>query len=160
MITPILHKFVERQSEFVFFVRNFGCAPFYFAAKQTAKGAVEMNESRKRRLEQAYVLLAWKIFIYLKANPSVLEINGNREIYDSVRELCIQYFTRDEARVTREESTKLIDSVSDAKAASSGAECFVEQQTMELFHPNRAHDHEWAVQILAELASFNAERYV
>ena len=119
-----------------------------------------MNESRKRRLEQAYVLLAWKIFVYLKANPSVLESNGNREICHAVRELCIQRFTSAEARVTREESTRLIDSVSDAKAASDGAEYFVEQETMDLFHPNRAHDHEWTVQILAELASFNAERYV
>ena len=119
-----------------------------------------MNENKKRKLEQAYVLLAWRIFVYLKATPDLLEVQSNREIYDAVREICIQHFTREDVNVTREESSKLIDSVSNAKAASDGKEYFIEQETIELYHPSRERDDKWTIRMLIELTFFNTEKYV
>ena len=52
----------------------------------------EMNEAeRKYRLAQNYRHFAWRIMVYLKAHPDVLNTNNNQEVYDAVREIQIQY---------------------------------------------------------------------
>ena len=48
----------------------------------------EMNEAeRKYSLAQNYRPFAWRIMVYLKVHPDVLNTNNNQEVYDAVREI-------------------------------------------------------------------------
>ena len=54
-----------------------------------------MNPKQLRYdLHQAYCRLTWKIWVYLKANPDVLESSDNREIFDETGKIQTQIFMR------------------------------------------------------------------
>lgn len=36
--------------------------------------------------------MAWKLWVYLKANPDILASNNNQEVYDAVQEISVRYF--------------------------------------------------------------------
>ena len=56
---------------------------------------IDMNPKQLRYdLHQAYRRLTWKIWVYLKANPDVLEANNNREIFDEMGKIQTQIFMR------------------------------------------------------------------
>ena len=65
----------------------------------------EMNEAeRKYRLAQNYRHFAWRIMVYLKAHPDVLNTNNNQEVYDAVKEIQIQHRLRATPKYTREDA--------------------------------------------------------
>ena len=58
----------------------------------TDKTFYEMDaEERLYRLKQSWRHLARRIFVYLKANPNILNSNNNQEVFDYVREIQIRY---------------------------------------------------------------------
>lgn len=70
----------------------------------------EMNKAEiKERLLKAYRHFAWRIMVYLKANPDVLNTNNNQEVYDAVREIQIQYHLKHTPRYTREDAAYFVD---------------------------------------------------
>ena len=97
----------------------------------------EMNKAEiKERLLKAYRHFAWRIMVYLKANPDVLNTNNNQEVYDAVREIQIQYHLKHTPRYTREDAAYFVDFMCELEAKSEGATYYVGQREMEYFRPS------------------------
>ena len=97
----------------------------------------EMNKAEiKERLLKAYRHFAWRIMVYLKANPDVLNTNNNQEVYDAVREIQIQYHLKHTPRYTREDAAYFVDFMCELEAKSKGAEFYVDQREMNYYRPS------------------------
>ena len=96
-----------------------------------------MNEAeRKYHLAENYRHFAWRIMVYLKANPDVLNNNNNQEVYDAVREIQIQYHLKHTPRYTREDAAYFVDFMCELEAKSKGAEYYVDQREMDYYRPS------------------------
>ena len=91
------------------------------------------NAEFNSRIAQAYRQLAWRIMVYLKANPDILDANNNQEIFAAVREIQIKYYLEQTPKYTREDSEAFVDLMSELEAKKYGQTYFVEQQEMELY---------------------------
>ena len=101
----------------------------------------EMNEAeRKYRLAQNYRHFAWRIMVYLKAHPDVLNENNNQEIYEAVREIQIQYHLKHTPRYTREDAAYFVDFMCELEAKLEGSKFYAGQNEMELYRPNAEKD--------------------
>ena len=97
----------------------------------------EMNKAEiKERLLKAYRHFAWRIMVYLKANPDVLNTNNNQEVYDAVREIQIQYHLKHTPRYTREDAAYFVDFMCELEAKRKGAEYYVDQREMDYYRPS------------------------
>ncbi len=116
----------------------------------------EMDHNRmKRDLLTAYRRITWKIWVYLKANPEVLESNNNREIFDEVAKIQTNYYLHRNPNQTREEAFSTQDFISDLEAKYNAEDYYLGQETIELFRPSIPHDKEWERQIYVELFSYS-----
>ena len=85
----------------------------------------EMNEAeRKYRLAQNYRHLAWRIMMFLKAHPDVLNANNNQEVYDAVREIQIQYHLKHTPKYTREDAAYFVDFMFELEAKRALQRCY------------------------------------
>ena len=97
----------------------------------------EMNKAEiKERLLKAYRHFAWRIMVYLKANPDVLNTNNNQEVYDAVREIQIQYHLKHTPRYTREDAAYFVDFMCELEAKHEGEKFYVDQRKMNYYRPN------------------------
>lgn len=97
----------------------------------------EMNEAeRKYRLAQNYRHFAWRIMVYLKAHPDVLNANNNQEVYDAVREIQIQYHLKHTPRYTREDAAYFVDFMCELEAKHEGEKFYVDQREMDYYRPS------------------------
>ena len=63
-----------------------------YSKKVKKVNVIGMSEAeRKHRINQMWRHLARRIFVYLKANPDILAINNNQEVFDVVREIQIKH---------------------------------------------------------------------
>ena len=98
------------------------------------KTFAEMNEAERRyRINQMWRHLAWRIFVYLKANPDVLATNNNQEVFNAVREIQIKHRLRATPRYTREEASEFVDFMCELEAKKYGLDYYVEQEEMDLY---------------------------
>ena len=97
----------------------------------------EMNEAeRKYRLAQNYRHLAWRIMVFLKAHPDVLNENNNQEVYDAVREIQIQYHLKHTPKYTREDAAYFVDFMCELEAKHEGEKFYVDQREMDYYRPS------------------------
>ena len=97
----------------------------------------EMNKAEiKERLLKAYRHFAWRIMVYLKAHPDVLNANNNQEVYDAVREIQIQYHLKHTPRYTREDAAYFVDFMCELEAKHEGEKFYVDQREMDYYRPN------------------------
>ena len=97
----------------------------------------EMNKAEiKERLLKAYRHFAWRIMVYLKANPDVLNTNNNQEVYDAVREIQIQYHLKHTPRYTREDAAYFVDFMCELEAKHEGEKFYVDQREMNYYRPS------------------------
>ena len=123
---------------------------------------IDMNPKQLRYdLHQAYRRLTWKIWVYLKANPDVLESNDNRKIFDEIGKIQTQIFMRRYPEHTYEEAFNTQDFLSYLEAKHHAEDFYFEQELMDLFRPSTPHDKEWKWKVFVELFFFSAnnERY-
>ena len=123
---------------------------------------IDMNSKQLRYdLHQAYRRLTWKIWVYLKANPDVLESNDNREIFDEIGKIQTQIFMRRYPEHTYEDAFSTQDFISGLEAKYHAEDYYFEQELMDLFRPSTPHDKEWKWKVFVELFFFSAnyERY-
>ena len=113
------------------------------------------HERMKRDFLTAYRRITWKIWVYLKANPEVLESNNNREIFDEVAKIQTNYYLHRNPNQTREEAFSTQDFISDLEAKYNAEDYYLGQETIELFRPSIPHDKEWERQIYVELFSYS-----
>ena len=120
----------------------------------------EMNEAeRKYRLAQNYRHFAWRIMVYLKANPDVLNANNNQEVYDAVREIQIHHRLRATPKYTREDAAYFVDFMCELEAKSEGATYYVEQNEMDLYRPSTERNEEWRVMFYLVLMCYDDGEY-
>ena len=120
----------------------------------------EMNEAeRKYRFAQHYRHFAWRIMVYLKANPDVLNANNNQEVYDAVREIQIQHRLRATPKYTREDAAYFVDFMCELEAKSKGATYYVEQNEMDLYRPSTERNEEWRVMFYLVLMCYDDGEY-
>ena len=120
----------------------------------------EMNEAeRKYRLAQNYRHFAWRIMVYLKAHPDVLNANNNQEVYDAVREIQIQHRLRATPKYTREDAAYFVDFMCELEAKSEGATYYVEQNEMDLYRPSTERNEEWRVMFYLVLMCYDDGEY-
>ena len=120
----------------------------------------EMNEAeRKYRLAQNYRHFAWRIMVYLKAHPDVLNANNNQEVYDAVREIQIQHRLRATPKYTREDTACFVDFMCELEAKSKGATYYVEQNEMDLYRPSTERNKEWQVMFYLVLMCYDDGEY-
>jgi len=101
---------------------------------------------------KAWRRLAFRILVYLTANPDVLASNNNQEIYDHVRKIQISYYKKDKPDKTDEEIGSTVDFLVELRIKhDDGNDYFVEQETMELYRPNAVRDKEWEVKTYIEM---------
>ena len=120
----------------------------------------EMNEAeRKYRLAQNYRHFAWRIMVYLKANPDVLNANNNQEVYDAVREIQIQHRLSATPKYTREDAAYFVDFMCELEAKSEGATYYVDQNEMDLYRPSTERNEEWRVMFYLVLMCYDDGEY-
>ena len=120
----------------------------------------EMNEAeRKYRLAQSYRHFAWRIMVYLKAHPDVLNENNNQEIYDAVREIQIQYHLKHTPKYTRDDAAYFVDLMGGLEAKKYGATYFVEQNEMDLYRPSAEKNEEWKLMFYITLMGYDDDDY-
>ena len=119
-----------------------------------------MNEAeRKYHLAENYRHFAWRIMVYLKANPDVLNANNNQEVYDAVREIQIQYHLKHTPRYTREDAAYFVDFMCELEAKREGAEFYVAQSEMDLYRPSAEKDEAWKMMFFIVLMAYDPGCY-
>ena len=112
------------------------------------------EEERIYRLRQSWRHLARRIFVYLKANPNILNSNNNQEVFDYVREIQIQYREKHTPDYSYEDAAEFEDFMSDLESKSDGKSYYVEQEVMDLYRPSTEHSETWKTLMFAELLSY------
>ena len=119
-----------------------------------------MNEAeRKLHLAKNYRHFAWRIMVYLKANPDVLNANNNQEVYDAVREIQIQYHLKHTPKYTREDAAYFVDFMCELEAKREGAEFYVAQSEMDLYRPSAEKDEAWKMMFFIVLMAYDPGCY-
>ena len=120
----------------------------------------EMNEAeRKYRLAQSYRHFAWRIMVYLKAHPDVLNENNNQEVYDAVREIQIQYHLKHTPKYTRDDAAYFVDFMCELEAKRGGEEICVGQDNMDLYRPSAKKDEAWKLMFYIVLTAYDPGCY-
>ena len=115
----------------------------------------EMNKTEiKERLLKAYRHFAWRIMVYLKAQPEVLRENNNQEVFDAVREIQVKHRLKESPGYTYEKAADFEDFMCELQAKCDGKDYYVEQDTMDLYRPSIEHDEAWKTMIFIELMMY------
>lgn len=120
----------------------------------------DMNEAEIReRITKAYRHFAWRIMIYLKAHPAILNENNNQEIFDAVRKIQIQYHFAHTPKYSIEDATEFVDFMSELEAKHEGTEYYVEQNEMDLYRPSAEKNEEWKTMFFITLLCYESGCY-
>ena len=121
----------------------------------TDKTFYEMDaEEQLYRLKQSWRHLARRIFVYLKANPNILNSNNNQEVFDYVREIQIQYRKKHTPNYSYDDAAEFEDFMSGLETKADGKSYYVEQEVMDLYRPSTEHTEVWIMQLFAILLSY------
>ena len=113
---------------------------------------MEFSDELKLDMMKAWRRLAFRIMVYLTANPDILIANNNQEIYDHVRNIQIAYYKKDKSDKTDEEIGSTVDFLVELRIKhDDGKDYFVEQETMELYRPGAVRDQEWEAKAYIEM---------
>ena len=94
----------------------------------------ELTPEQRHEIFVTYRRLAWKLWVYLKANPDILASNNNQEVYDTVQK-----------------AFEVQDMISDLEAKYQASDLYFEQDTLDIYRPGIPHDQRWAAMTFIEL---------
>lgn len=121
---------------------------------------MEMNKAEiKERLVKTYRHFAWRIMVYLKAHPEVLDDNNNQEVFDAVREIQIKHRLSATPRYTREDAAEFVDFMCELEAKKYGLDYYVEQEEMDLYRPRVELNEELRVMFYLVLMAYDEGNY-
>ena len=119
---------------------------------------IKLNSRQvKQDVLTAYRRVTWKIWVYLKANPDVLAVNNNQEVFDEVARIQTDMYLRRNPDQTREEAFSTQDFLSDLEAKYHAEDYYFEQELMDLFRPSTEHNETWKSRIFLELFSYSID---
>ena len=111
-------------------------------------------EERLYRLKQSWRHLARRIFVYLKANPNILNSNNNQEVFDYVREIQIRYRKTHTPDYSYEDAAEFEDFMCELQSKADGKNYYVEQEVMDLYRPSREDSDTWRMLLFNELLTY------
>ena len=121
----------------------------------TDKTFYEMDaEERLYRLKQSWRHLARRIFVYLKANPNILNSNNNQEVFDYVREIQIRYRKTHTPDYSYEDAAEFEDFMCELQSKADGKNYYVDQEVMDLYRPSREGSDTWRMLLFNELLTY------
>ena len=121
----------------------------------TDKSFYEMDaEERLYRLKQSWRHLARRIFVYLKANPNILNSNNNQEVFDYVREIQIRYRKTHTPDYSYEDAAEFEDFMCELQSKADGKNYYVDQEVMDLYRPSREDSDTWRMLLFNELLTY------
>ena len=91
----------------------------------------EMNKAEIKERLLTYRHFAWRIMVYLKAQPEVLSENNNQEVFDAVREIQIKHRLRATPRYTREDASEFADFMCELEAKKYGLDYYVKWEMID-----------------------------
>ena len=98
-----------------------------------------------------YRRMAWKVWVYLKANPEILAANNNQEVYDAVQEISVRRFVNKYPDYAYDRALEVQDLISDLEAKYQAYDLYFEQDTLDIYRPGIPHDQRWAAMTFIEL---------
>lgn len=111
----------------------------------------ELTPEQRHEIFVTYRRLAWKLWVYLKANPDILALNNNQEVYDAVQKISVRYFIHKFPDYTFEKALEVQDMISDLEAKYYASDLYFEQDTLDIYRPGIPHDQRWAAVTFIEL---------
>lgn len=111
----------------------------------------ELTPEQRYELSVTYRRMAWKVWVYLKANPEILAANNNQEVYDAVQEISVRYYMHKYPDQTYERALEVQDLISDLEAKYLASDLYFEQDTLDIYRPGIPHDQRWAAMTFIEL---------
>ena len=111
----------------------------------------ELTPEQRYELSVTYRRMAWKVWVYLKANHDILASNNNQEVYDTVQKISVRYFIHKFPDYTFEKAFEVQDMISDLEAKYYASDLYFEQDTLDIYRPGIPHDQRWAVLTFIEL---------
>ena len=121
----------------------------------TDKTFYEMDEEERiYRIKQSWRHLARRIFVYLKANPNILNSNNNQEVFDYVREIQIRYRKIHTPDYSYEDAAEFEDFMCELQSKADGKNYYVDQEVMDLYRPSREDSDTWRMLLFNELLTY------
>ena len=111
----------------------------------------ELTPEQRYELSVTYRRMAWKVWVYLKANHDILASNNNQEVYDTVQKISVRYFIHKFPDYTFEKAFEVQDMISDLEAKYYASDLYFEQDTLDIYRPGIPHDQRWAAVTFIEL---------
>lgn len=111
----------------------------------------ELTPEQRYELSVTYRRMAWKVWVYLKANPEILAANNNQEVYDAVQEISVRYFVNKYPDYAYDRALEVQDLISDLEAKYQAYDLYFEQDTLDIYRPGIPHDQRWAAMTFIEL---------
>ena len=111
----------------------------------------ELTPEQRYELSVTYRRMAWKVWVYLKANHDILASNNNQEVYDTVQKISVRYFIHKFPDYTFEKAFEVQDMISDLEAKYYASDLYYEQDTLDIYRPGIPHDQRWAAVTFIEL---------
>ena len=111
----------------------------------------EPTPEQRYELSVTYRRMAWKVWVYLKANPEILAANNNQEVYDAVQEISVRRFVNKYPDYAYARALEVQDLISDLEAKYQAYDLYFEQDTLDIYRPGIPHDQRWAAMTFIEL---------
>ena len=101
-----------------------------------------------------YRRLTWRIWVFLKANPDILQANNNQEILEHLAEIQAKLYVMREPDWTLENARASLELVSDLYASNNNGKYHFDQEILELFRPGAEHDQASSKRLLCEVLKY------
>ena len=111
----------------------------------------EPTPEQRYELSVTYRRMAWKVWVYLKANPEILAANNNQEVYDAVQEISVRRFVNKYPDYAYDRALEVQDLISDLEEKYQAYDLYFEQDTLDIYRPGIPHDQRWAAMTFIEL---------
>lgn len=111
----------------------------------------ELTPKQRYELSVTYRRMAWKVWVYLKANPEILAANNNHEVYDAVQGISVRCFVNKYPDYAYDRALEVQDLISDLEAKYQAYDLYFEQDTLDIYRPGIPHDQRWSAMTFIEL---------
>ena len=125
--------------------------------KETKESTLKSQKSFARFTDlyrTGYRRLTWRIWVFLKANPDILQANNNQEILEHLAEIQAKLYVMREPDWTLENARASLELVSDLYASNNDGKYYFDQEILELFRPGVEHDQVSSTRLFCEVLKY------
>ena len=125
--------------------------------KETRESTLKKQKSLARFTDlyrTGYRRLTWRIWVYLKANPDILQASNNQEILEHLAEIQAKLYVMREPDWTLENARASLELVSDLYASNNDGKYYFDQEILELFRPGVEHDQVSSTRLFCKVLKY------